>query len=129
MKDISEKVLKFLESEGFREYTSPRLNRIPDGIPSISRLFQKRLPIRSPVCKTNDRLHINVNYSSMCLHEGIWHETFEIDICGETEEEDSFWTKLLIYGITQEDLLKNYIAYENRLVAAWVAINGKQEEM
>lgn len=83
--------------------------------------FQKRMDIikkyrEFPLCDTNGKVHININYSRLNI-QGIWHVSYKFDII---QEANGIWSTLGFYGLSQETVEKFGVdELEDRLMELW----------
>lgn len=110
MKDTED----FLTAQGFRSYEQ----KDTDQFQRRKVLYQRRLEGVEPVCRCNDKLHLNVTLYAYEIH-GKVHTSAEVDITGE--QPDGEWAKLTIYSVEVEDIPAKLSNIEQRLIRAWVA--------
>lgn len=90
----------------------------------VTNQYQKRVDeasgwLSAPLCKTNDKLFLNIKETKIALNGEVFH-SWTVNICHENDNKQ--WCNLDIYGLKEEDL-ENMLTFENKLRKMWIAFN------
>lgn len=109
-----ENIKTMFEKMGYRVW---KTDSDSTGIKILSQKRMDTLFPDIPVCTSNEKLFVNLDYFKFVFANGAVSEGFEMNLVHERP--DGRWCDLKIYSISKEDLLDDVGKYEHTLISMW----------